>query len=432
MVLYNLSFFIFGIFYLPFFILKLRQAENPSVLLKERFGFYKPGILNNKAGKILWLHAVSVGEVMAVRKFTELFLAQYPGWSIVLTTVTPTGQKIARQMESPRMEARYFPFDFTWAHRNFIKTFRPSAIVLTETEIWPNLLLEAERREIPIGVINARLSQRSAKSYGKFPYIFEPLFRKIDFVMAQTEEDGARFESLGISAGKIQVLGNVKYDNSAVQEQSSAKSFSEDWGIFQDDLVFIAGSTHPGEEEQLFEAWAALRKKFPKLKMILAPRHIERSNSILTWVKKNSGVRAFLSSQKTAAGNYDVLVLDQMGILRRLYGLADVVFMGGSLVKHGGQNPIEAACLKKAVLYGPYFFNFQKVYETLSQNEGAIQVAGGRDLYEVLERMFSDTGARRRMGENAFAAIERLRGASQRHLDRLSPFLNLESIPIST
>lgn len=374
----------------------------------------------------MWLHAVSVGEVMAVRKFIGLFLAQYPNWSMVLTTVTPTGQKIAKQMESERLEAHYFPFDFTWAHKNFLKTFRPSAAVLAETEIWPNLLLEIEKFKIPAGVINARLSRRSAKRYGSFPAIFEPLFRKLDFVMAQTEEDGARFASLGIPASKIQILGNVKFDNSAAEDFVADKKFFAEWGVTQGDPVLIAGSTHPGEEEQLFDAWIALRQKFPKLKMIVAPRHIERSISILTWMSKDSGIRACLSSQKPAGGDYDVLVLDQMGILRRLYALADVVFMGGSLVKHGGQNPIEPACFKKAVLYGPYFFNFQKVYETLSQNEGAIQVAGGRDLYEVLERMFSDTDARLRMGENAFAAIERLRGASQRHLDRLSPFLNTE------
>lgn len=424
MFLYNLSFLIFGIFYLPFFILKLRQAESPSALLKERLGVYSPGPALKGAEKILWLHAVSVGEVMAVRKFVELFLAQYPGWSIALTTVTPTGQKIAKQMESSRLEAHYFPFDFTWAHRNFLKVFRPSAVILTETEIWPNLLLETKKAGIPVGVINARLSERSARRYGKFPFIFEPLFKKLDFVMAQTEEDGARFAALGIPAGRIQVLGNVKYDNVPAAEAGNDEKFSREWGVFPDDLVLIAGSTHPGEEEQLFEIWTALRKKFPRLKLILAPRHIERSNSILAWVKKNSGVRVFLTSQRPADGNYDILILDQMGILRHLYRLADAVFMGGSLVKHGGQNPIEPACFKKAVLCGPYFFNFQKVYETLFQNEGAVQAAGNREVGEILERLFSDAGVRHRMGENAFAAIERLRGASRRHLDRLSPFLN--------
>lgn len=422
--LYNLAFLFFGIFYLPFFVLKLRQAENPSVLLKERMGFYKPGKLS---GKILWLHAVSVGEVMAVRKFIELFLAQCPGWSIALTTVTPTGQKIAKQMESSRLEAHYFPFDFTWSHKNFIKTFKPSAIVLAETEIWPNLLLEAEKSALPVGIINARLSQRSARRYGKFPFIFEPLFKKLDFVMAQSEEDGARFAALGIPAGKIQVLGNVKYDNVPPSDRrSGTEDFSAQWGVEAGDLVLIAGSTHPGEDEMLLETWAALRQKFPKLKMILAPRHIERANQVLTLAKKDPAARAFLASQKPAGGNYDVLILDQMGILRLLYQLADVVFMGGSLVKHGGQNPIEPACFKKAVVCGPHVFNFKKVYETMIQSEGAIQVTGGRELTQFLERLFSDTGIRLRMGENAFAAIERLRGASQRHLDRLFPFLQNE------
>lgn len=421
---YNLAFLIFGIFYFPVFLLKLRQAAEPRKLLAERMGFYK----NSAAGdgrRTVWLHAVSVGEVMAVRPFIRLFLERYPDYDLVLTTVTPTGQRIAAELESSRVRVHYFPFDFAWAQRNFLKTFQPELVLLAETEIWPNLLSEAAREEIPVGIVNARLSPRSAKRYAGFRFIFEPLFEKIAFILVQTEEDAARFRMAGAADSKLHVLGNMKFD-SVKDADDLDPSWKTQWGIKSGDLVWISGSTHPGEEEKLLKAFIRLRRKFPQLKWILAPRHIERTTSLLEMIKNNSEMKAVTAAGRKAETAYDILVLDQMGILRRLYQLADVVFMGGSFVPHGGQNPIEPACFKKAVLYGPHVFNFQKVYETLAHDEGAVQVAGEDELEKVIERLLQHPQERNRTGQNAFASVRRLQGASRRHLDWLASYLGPE------
>lgn len=421
--LYNLAFLIFGVFYFPVFLVKLRQASEPRTLLAERFGNYSELTAGNKK---VWLHAVSVGEAMAVRSFVSLFLDKNPGWDIVLTTVTPTGQKIAKEMESSRVSVHYFPFDFSWAQRNFLKAFDPKLILLAETEIWPNLLIEASKRDIPVGVINARLSERSAKRYGRFLSIFKGLFQKLDFVLAQTEEDAARFRALGVDDARVRVLGNLKFDNISRKDSDDGDaSWKSRWGIKSGDLVLIAGSTHPGEEEKILNVFKSLRRKYPQLRMILAPRHIERAQSLLTYIENNSAFQTVLASGRKAE-TYDVLILDQLGILRRLYQLADVVFMGGSLVPHGGQNPIEPACFKKAIVHGPHVFNFQKVYETLAQDEGAIQVAGEEELQTSLEHLLQNSQERNRTGQNAFASVNRLQGASQRHLDWLVSFMSSE------
>ncbi len=425
--LYNLSFLVFAVFYFPIFLVKLRQAAEPRKLLAERSGFYKKP---KNTGKIVWLHTVSVGEVMAVRRFISLFLEKYPGWTIVLTTVTPTGQKIAAALaaetDSSRVLPHYFPFDLSWAQRAFLKAFSPSLILLAETEIWPNLLVEASRARIPVGVINARLSPRSASRYLRFRFIFRGLFDKLDFVLAQSEEDAARFRMLGIEDAKVKVLGNLKFDNLAGREDDDGDaSWKGRWGIKSGDLVWIAGSTHPGEEEKILKVFSAARRKFPQLRLILAPRHIERSGQILDFFNSHSGLQTVLASGRKA-DTYDILILDQLGILRRLYQLADVVFMGGSLVPHGGQNPIEPASFKKAVLYGPHVFNFQKVYETLAQEEGAIQVAGEEALQMSLEDLLRNAQERHRIGQNAFASVHRLQGASRRHLEWLARFLSPE------
>ncbi len=418
--LYNLAFLIFGIFYLPIFLVKLRQAAEPGRLLRERMGFYAAP---QSGKKRVWLHAVSVGEAMAVRKFVSLFLEKNPDWELVLTTVTPTGQKIAKEMESSRVLVHYFPFDFSWAQRSFLKSFTPKLILMAETEIWPNLLMEASKMKIPVGVINARLSPRSGARYRRFLSIFSPLFRRLEFILAQTEEDAARFRALGVDDARVRVLGNLKFDNISMKETDDGDaSWKSRWGIRSGDLVLIAGSTHPGEEERILRVFTALRRKFPQLRLILAPRHIERSQALVDFFEKNSGFQMVLASGRKAEA-YDVLILDEMGILRRLYQLADVVFMGGSLVPHGGQNPIEPACFKKAVLHGPHVFNFQKVYETLARDEGAIQVAGEEELQTSLEKLLQNPQERNRIGQNAFASVNRLQGSSQRHLEWLVSFL---------
>ncbi len=422
MWIYNLAFFVFALFYMPVFFMKLRQAEKPGKLLRERFGVFEKSA-GKKEGRTLWLHAVSVGEVMAVRRFTELFLEKFPGWNIVLTTVTPTGQKIAAQMEGLRLEAHYFPFDFDFLHAKFIERFKPALILLAETEIWPNMIIEAGRKKIPVGIINARLSEKSKKGYKRAGFLLGGLFRRLDFVLAQSAADRGRFVELGVPAARTEVMGNLKFDNQAAADSRGPAALKAEWGFLPDELVWIAGSTHPGEEEQLLQVFFELRAGFPALKLILAPRHIERAGSILA-SSKSAGLRAALASAKPGQGSFDVLVLDRMGVLRSLYQLAEIVFMGGSLVPHGGQNPIEAAFFQKPVLYGPHVFNFQEVYEKLGQENGVVSVDGAAGLKKSLEGLLADPARRSELGSNALVAVRKLQGAAKRHVEWLSVFLS--------
>ncbi len=423
---YNLAYSIFGILYLPVFFQRLKQAENPKKLLAERFGFLPAASTlspSQSASKWVWIHAVSVGEVMAVRSFLEGFLDRFPEDRILLTTVTPTGQKVAKTLASRRVHPAYFPFDFAVSCRQFFKKWKPRCVFLVETEIWPNFLMEAEKARVPVGIINARLSEKSARRYGKIRPLFRPLLERLSFVLAQTQEDAARFLSLGVSPDRIEVLGNMKFDNvfCASADFQGNSALRRKWEFNLEDLIWIAGSTHPGEEKQLTGIFCDLRREYPSLKMILAPRHIERSPGLAEEIRRR-GLSVRLSSQ---SGNphFDVLLLDQWGILKNLYQIADVVFMGGSLVKRGGQNPIEAASFRKAVVHGPFVFNFQNIYQTFDREGGALEVKDARDLAAVLKRILADESERSKCGNRAFEIVREFQGAARRHLLWIENFL---------
>ncbi len=423
--LYNLAFGVFATCYAPVFLMKLRQAEDPKALWRERRGIFPADWAAKFSGKkIVWLHAVSVGEVMAVEKFIEEWLAAAPDCDLVLTTVTPTGQRLAKKFASDRIHVCYFPFDLTTVVKRFFDLLKPVCVLLVETEIWPNLLTEAKRREIPVGVINARLSERSFKKYRIVPWLFTPLWGKLDFVLAQSEEDAARFRKLGILEESVRDMGNMKFDQAdwAVSSAVDAAGMRQAWGYAPDDLVWIAGSTHPGEETVILQAFKTLRERFRTLKLILAPRHIERSRGLLKAVEQES-ISVGLSTKRQEGPVPDVWVLDQLGVLRNLYGIADLVFMGGSLIPHGGQNPIEPARFSKAVIHGPHVFNFHKIYHQLDHDGGALRISAPDELSSAAAELLATEGRRHEMGEKAFGIINRLRGASKRQAGWVLTFL---------
>ena len=432
--LYNLAFAAFGIFYAPVFLMKLRRAEDPQALWRERRGIFPGDWAAKFSGKkTVWLHAVSVGEVMAIEKFLREWLAASSEYDIVLTTVTPAGQRIAKQFAGERIHVCYFPFDLTPVVKRFFDLFKPVCLLLVETEIWPNLLVEAQRRKVPVGVINARLSERSFKQYRIFPWLFKPLWGKLDFVLAQSEEDAVRFRKLGIAEESVREMGNMKFDQAEGSEDEAptivdsekikvGAGLREVWGYTPDDLVWIAGSTHPGEEEVLMSAFKSLREKFPRLKLIFAPRHIERSERLLKQLTQY-GFSVVLSGKKQEGPGPDLRVLNQLGVLRHLYRIADLVFMGGSLIPHGGQNPIEPARFGKAILHGPHVFNFHKIYRQLDHDAGALEVSAPDELSSAAAELLANEDKRHAMGQRAFQIINRLRGASKRQAGWILTFL---------
>lgn len=427
-LIYNLAFLLFSVFYLPVFLIKLKQADDPLRLLRERSGVLPARCRKHfLEKKIIWLHAVSVGEVMAVEPFLAALLNSLPEYHFVLTTVTPTGQKLAKKLESKNVSVFYFPFDLTGPVCGFLDVLAPESILLAETELWPNLLTEASRRNIPVGVINARLSERSAQRYRKMVF-FKPLFTSLSFVLAQTEKDAERFKLLGVQPSKIQVFGNMKFDRSGqVTENISHDELRIRYGFEPADLILIGGSTHPGEEIVLRDLYLSLIQDFPKLKLLIAPRHIERSEKVLELFRQK-GLKTVLSSQfQQKREAFQVFILDQLGVLKSLYAIGDLVFVGGSLIRHGGQNPIEPAIYRKPVLHGPHIFNFQAIYQSFDQEGGGLLVQDGEALNLAVRRLLSDSQERKTLGEKAFSLVERMRGSTQRHTDWLSKFLTAKN-----
>lgn len=427
-IFYNLAFSVLALAYLPRFVAKSRQAADRSELVRQRLGRFSEDWkrrFQNK--KIIWLHAVSVGEVMAVQKWIHEFLRRVPEVEIVFTTVTPTGQKIAKQMEGKRIHVCYFPFDWSGSVGRFFNAFHPIAVLLVETEIWPNLLLEANRRKIPIGVINARLSPKSSARYCRFRFLFRSLFERLDFVLAQSEMDAERFEKAGVPRKKIHILGNLKFDNvKPAGDPKFAMALKSEWGLHPEDPILLAGSTHPGEEEILLSAFTELRTKFPSLKLVLAPRHVERSEKILRRVQARGFAAALVTCRKSSCA-VDVLILDRLGILKNVYAIADGVFMGGSLIAKGGQNPIEPACFERPIIHGPHTFNFEKIYRELDLGGGALLVRDETQLVFAVSSLLHKPNESKSLGEHALATVTRLQGATQRHIQWLVKHLALNT-----
>ena len=426
---YNLAFLLFGLAYLPIFLVKIRQADSPHRLVRERLGIFPTSWRQKLLGKqIVWVHAVSVGEVMAVQKLLIKLTECFTGYHFVLTTVTPTGQRIARQLEGEKISVCYFPFDLTFAVKRFMNVLKPKCLLLVETEIWPNLLTEAAKARIPIGILNARLSAKSLMRYQAFLSFFKPIFKQLDFVLAQAPEDAARFASLGVDPSRVEVCGNMKFDDVPRLSEGNGTSMTlrDEWGFGREDWILVAGSTHSGEEDILASVFGDLLPQYPSLKLLLAPRHIERCPQLKHQLEKK-GFQVRLATDASFGRNAQVLLLNRLGVLKHLYALADAVFMGGSLVRRGGQNPIEPAYVKRAVVHGPFVFNFETIYRKLDQEGGALLIRDQDQLAFAWKRFLEDTRERSQIGENAFKIVSNLQGATKRHFEWLSKFLRSQS-----
>lgn len=380
--------------------------------------------------KIIWLHAVSVGEVLACRRFLEMFTAMHPEYHLVLTTVTPTGQAMAKKFESKQITVCYFPFDLTFSVRNFFKMLGPECLLLMETELWPNLLTEAKRFRVPVGILNGRLSERSARRYGRVKPLLKGLFHTLDFLLLQSQADAERFIRLGVPARRTHVLGNMKFDNVSIDGDACLKvpHMKNEWGFKDDDLVFVAGSTHRGEELKIVRQFLILRSdpRYQNIKLILAPRHIERSRKIAEMLKRKE-LKVRQATDASSKESFDVLLVNCLGVLKNLYAIADIVFVGGSFIKRGGQNPIEPAAFKKAVLHGPHVFNFKLIYQKLDAEGGAIFVRDEGQLLFAMKQLLAKPLERKTLGENAFRIIHQLQGSSEHHVKWISKFLSSQT-----
>jgi len=424
--LYNILFTIFFVLASPYYFWRMRRRGNWRPGFRERFGRYDPNLKQALTNRhIVWLHAVSVGEVNVLIHLIRALEIRTPNLKFVVSTTTTTGMAELRRRLPPHISKIYYPID----RRNFVSralaTIHPEAIVIFETEIWPNFIWQAKRRGIPLFLANARLSDRSYPRYKKFGFLFRDLFASFDGIGAQSETEATRWQAVGCRPEVIRVTGNLKFD-AAIPEEYQALDVSgmlRKLGVNVDAPILLGGSTHEGEEILLAEIAQRLRKHIPKLFLILVPRHFERSNDIARQLRELGVKLAFRTAigetTQFAAGEIDCLLVNTTGELRSFYEHATVVFVGKSLMAKGGQNPIEPGALGKATVFGPHMQNFKDVVRLFIEKGGAVQVPNAQALEKVLGELLEDQYQRAELGRNALQVVSENLGATNRMVEMI-------------
>jgi 3-deoxy-D-manno-octulosonic-acid transferase len=378
----------------------------------ERFGF----VPRLSGLRTLWVHAVSVGEVRSAAPLVSALVERYAKHRIVVTTMTPTGSRQVRELFGDRVSHCYVPYDFPDAVRRFLDRVRPEAAVIAETEFWPNIFAECGRRRIPLLLVNGRVSQASLRGYLRVPNIAHAMLANADLLCAQTRIDARRLRNLGAAEHLIHVTGNLKFDVEVpARLLEEARVLRDHWG--RERPVWIAASTHAGEERKVLEAYALLKRRLSTLLLVLVPRHPERFHAVAA-LSRRRGFGVALRSRTSGAlpVGTDVLVGDTMGELQRLYAAADVAFIGGSLVPHGGQNLLEACAVDVPVVFGPHMFHFEEISAMALERGAARQVHDVRGLAEAVALYFDQPDLRRAAGSAAHTLVTDNRGALDRTL----------------
>lgn len=399
-------------------------SEKRRANLLQRLGL-KTGIpLKKKGDRRIWVHALSVGEVNSSVPFVTGLKKRMPGAQIVFTASTRTGYDTARRLmavdrdDSPVAVIGYFPFDL-WISVVLIYTrIAPDLVCLIETDLWPGFLSIMKRRTVPVHLINARLSDRSLKGYLKLGRFAKLFFSPLSHVMAQTQKDALGFQTLGISASRITVAGNIKFDQPCIpMDDATMQVMKKRFGIQQGQTVWIAGSTHRGEEEMMVEAFLKVKKTLPEIKLIIAPRDPARSRRLMASLPIPHNRSACLSDDDRQKQQADIVFIDTMGELARAYGICDIAFIGGSLVERGGHNPLEPAMFGKPVIFGPHMTDFREVAGLLVNAGGAIQVETPDRLDGQVQALLTDSGQKDQMGAAAGEVFLNNSGAVDRTLD---------------
>jgi 3-deoxy-D-manno-octulosonic-acid transferase len=462
-VLFDLVFIILAFLYLPVFIARRKFCPNFSM----RLGRFPSCLISAlKQKKNIWIQAVSVGEVRASVGLIEKLKETFPDFNVVVSTTTPTGNQLAKKIVAGKGYVIYFPLDLSFIVKRVISIVNPKLFLTVETEIWPNLIRALSKEGIPIIVVNGRLSRRSFAGYRKLRFILRGVFNRINLFCMQAQEDAQRIIDLGVSPEKVKVTGNMKFDVADYEVRrikETEDKFRMLLGFAREDKVIVAGSTHKGEEEIILDAYNALLGEFPGLKLLIAPRHIERTGAVerlvanygfsplrvscrlgdedkdLTDSNKRKSVSCRLGDEGKdltdsnkrgsvlCAGQIkspkSIFILDTIGQLGLLYAVATVVIVGGSLIPHGGQNPIEPACLGKPILAGPFMFNFQDVFEMFRGENAIIEIRDVSGLIRAVAGLLGDPQKLKGMGGRARKVVEANRGATERTLGLIKGFI---------
>jgi 3-deoxy-D-manno-octulosonic-acid transferase len=395
---------------------------------RERFGHIRP-LPGDRP--VIWVHAVSVGEVQASVPLVNRLLESFPEHQVLVTTTTPTGMESVQQRFGKEVAHRYLPYDIPAALRRFLRGARPAILIVMETELWPNLFRVCREQGVPVIVANARMSQRSAEGYRRFAVLTRSMLSDVAIVAAQSGADAERIISLGAPAERVLAVGNLKFD---LRLPPSLAEQGESWRrkLTSNRQIWIAASTHDGEERQVLDAYARMRAEGLNCLLILAPRHPERF-SVVTELCRRQGFRVLRRTQlPRAIADIDIVILDTLGELPMFYAAADVAFVGGSLVQTGGHNMLEPASLGLPVITGPHYYNFSEVAGLLLQGEAAWVVNDSAELAVRVAELLRDPNLRYNAGQRARRIVQENRGGVDRVIGILEKFLPVSEPRVRT
>jgi 3-deoxy-D-manno-octulosonic-acid transferase len=396
--------------------------------LRQRLGNVPEIKANGK--RVVWLHCVSVGEAQAARTLVRAICERYPNLALVISTTTVTGQQIARDLYRDHAKAVfYFPIDWAWTVRRVLRALRPAAILVMETELWPNLFRQSRRCEIPIALINGRISDKSFGRYKRVRPFIRHVLNDLTVATLQTERDAARVRELGLAKERIIVSGNLKFDTAAAAANDQvADQLSHRFGLKDDCPLIVAASTHEPEERVTLEAFQTVRQTHPRARLLIAPRHPERFEQVADLLKKSGLSWARRSELSTPEDKLaDIVLLDSIGELRAVFSRAHVAFVGGSIAPHGGHSVIEPAAHGICTITGPHMQNFAAVVKALVDEDALVQLPPSdqpaAELAHTLSGLLSDDNRRAEIGKRAQAVCDHHRGATERTLQLLSSIL---------
>ena len=405
--------------------LYLRAKKAPDYWQRkaERFGFFPP----LPSGKpCIWVHSVSVGETIASAPLVKLLQSRFPNHQILITTMTPTGSSQVHKIHGDSVHHVYASYDLPDAVHRFLNRVNPVLAIVVDTELWPNTIAACHRRAISVIVVNARLSERSARGYGRFSGLTRPMLEQITLVAAQNQDTAQRFLELGLPQGQLNVTGSIKFDLDVPQAViATGKALRQRWqtGMGSDIRILVAASTHDGEDQQVLDAFKAILADVPKARLLLVPRHPERFDRVYQLIIDNqlSVVRHSLGTEPTPVTR--VILGDTMGEMMTLFAASDIAFVGGSLVPTGGHNVLEPAAVNLPVLCGPHVFNFEEISQLLVRSGGMQIVPDSAALAVAVTGLLHNDSDRQRMGNQAGEFINANRGALERVLALIEELL---------
>ncbi len=407
----------------PYYGLRMLLNEKYRIGLRQRFSLYRGDEVERmKEGKCVWFHTVSVGELQAARPLIRTVKERFPQYRTWITTVTESGQNLAESLDEVD-GCCYLPLDIPVLCRRFVHRLSPVCLIIFETELWPNLIHTTRRYDVPIFMVNGRLSDKSLGNYQKAKALFAPVLSCFQTIMVQSGQDQERFQTVGAKLHQIVDTGNLKFE--AAKPQSDG-GISSDWrnllGIKDNDLLLVAGSTFPGEELLLIQLTTSIRQQGMPLKLVVAPRHIERIPAIGNELKRHQfayTLRSTLPAKKPS----NIILLDTIGELKTVYAAADMVFIGKSLLEKGGQNPLEPASWSKPIVFGPNMQNFRDIAAMLIQAGSAVQIQDAEELKAVLIDWCQNQETRESIGKNALRVLTENQGALERIMRVITPTL---------